>query len=93
MAQSTPQADPAGADFLARSSYASMLPSPESLGAPPPAYLPEVTEPSQLIPLPDPQNVPFGHADLRATLSSAARYAITMKVPGSTWLSSLICSG
>jgi len=55
MAERNPNFDPDGGEFLKRSSYAHMAPSPEAIGAEPPAYLPEVTDPSRLIPLPDPK--------------------------------------
>ena len=52
MTQKMPKFDPIGADFIQNSSYTHMAPTPESLGAEPPEYLPSIADESQLIFLP-----------------------------------------
>ena len=77
MTQKMPKFDPIGADFIQNSSYTHMAPTPESLGAEPPDYLPSIADESQLIPLPEPQSVPLGHTDLRNVIEqrrSVRRY-------------------
>ena len=77
MAQKTPKFDLIGAEFIQNSSYTHMAPTPESLGAEPPDYLPSIADESLLIPLPEPQSIPLGHADLRKVVEqrrSVRRY-------------------
>ena len=77
MTQKMPKFDPIGADFIQNSSYTHMAPTPESLGAEPPEYLPSIADESQLIPLPEPQSIPLGHTDLRNVIEqrrSVRRY-------------------
>ena len=65
MTQKIPKFDFIGAEFIQNSSYTHMAQTPESLGAEPPDYLPSIADESQLIPFPEPQSIPLGHADLR----------------------------
>jgi SagB-type dehydrogenase family enzyme len=77
MIRKTAKFDTIGAEFVQNSTYAHMAPSPESIGADPPVYLPSIADESQLIPLPEPQSIPLGYADLRKVVEqrrSVRRY-------------------
>ena len=69
--------DPIGAQFIRRSSYSQMGPTPEKQEAPFPDYIPSDLPDSGLLPLPDPAQLELGHADLRQIIEerrSVRRY-------------------